>query len=94
LPRKGDDAEFLLSNTTKSNRIFELELKGERKSFLVYRIAKGDSALKKIGSLKEGEKLTLSANSVLLLTTCEVNVASARNKKIKVSARNINGLDG
>ncbi len=92
--KKGDDAAFLLSNTTKSNRIFELELKGERKSFLVYRIAKGDSALKKIGSLKEGEKLTLSANSVLLLTTCEVNVASARNKKIKVSARNINGLDG
>ena len=71
--------------------MFDAAICGCDAEFLRYRIAKGDTCLTADGRWKAGERVEVPRNSVVLLTTRNVDVAAARDKKIRKV--NVNGLD-
>ena len=89
---KGDSgAAILLANITGLDKVFDAAICGCDAKFLRYRIAKGDTCLTADGRWKAGERVEVPRNSVVLLTTRNVDVAAARDKKIRKV--NVNGLD-
>lgn len=87
----GGNAAILLANITGSGRMLDAAFCGCDAEFLRYRIAKGDTELTAAGRWKAGEWIEVPRNSVILLATRKVDVAAAREKKLRKVV--INGLD-
>ena len=87
----GGEYAILISNASAEPVGLAMDVRGYAGAFRRYRIAGGDRELCEDGYWRQKDGLTVPANSVLLLSTREVDVAAARYARPKKSS--VNGLD-